>query len=555
MISWIQRYFQHHFKLVFLIVLIAIGLPMIFIYSQSSGLGQGDVRVREQKFFNVNLANPEQAQRIARDGELSAYLRAGYPALQGGQLQQYALQRVAGLALAEELHLPAATDEQVSKHTATLRAFQNQEGQFDQSVYTRFGDSLKSKGSPFTVADVTRVLRDDARLAELVKVVGGPGYVLPADIKQQLARIDSTWTIQVAELDYAGFNPAINPTDDELKKFHDENAFRYEVPVRPRLSVIEFKAADYLPPNAPTEEELRAFYNANRASFPVPADADRKDAAASIAATDPTVDNFPKVRAQVETAIRNLASRRLASQAANDLTVALFERKLSANSPDLASYLDGARLKAVPVPPFAPDNPPADRPWLGNYAEAISRLNAARPVSDALPTPDGFVVLLWHESLPSYKPLFTDVKDRVLADYRENEKRRLFIERGTALKAKLQAAGSATAFAAAAEAEKLTVKSYANFTLRQPPQDAPQTALYALGNLEAGQVSDLLASGDKGLLVRVQEKKLPDLTTANPRYAEVQTQLMAFAASSNENSYLGELVARELEKVSPDALR
>lgn len=555
MISWIQKYFQKHFRLVFFIVLVAMGLPMVVIYSQSSGLGHGESRVHEQKFFNVNLANQEQASRIFRDGELSAYLRAGYGALQGGQLQQYALQRVAGLALADELHLPEATPDQVSKHTAGLRAFQNQQGQFDQSVYTRFGDSLKGTGSPFKIADVTRVLRDDARLAELSKVIGGPGYVLASDIKAQLARIDSTWTIQVAELDYAGFNPAIAADEATLKKFHDENAFRYEVPARPRLSLIEFKVAAYAPPVAPTEEELRAFYNANSASFPVLGADGKPDPAAATAPAG--TDNFPKVRAQVENAIRSLAARRLASQAANDLTVALFERKaaLKPNSPELAAYLASVRLTPVAIAPFAPDTPPADRAWLGSYAEAISQLSADRPFSDALPTPDGFVVMLWHESLPAYKPLFADARERVLADYKENEKRRLFIERGNALKAKLAAAGSPAAFAAALAAEKIEAKTYANFTLRQPPQDIPQQVYPALMSLEAGKVSDLIGLGDKGLLVYAQEKKIPDLTPANPHYAEVQAQLMAIAASSYESSYLGDLVAKELEKTQPKAVR
>lgn len=551
MISWIQKYFQKHIRLVMFMMLLIVGLPMVVIYSQSSGIGMADVKVREQQFFNVNLANQEQASRVFSDGELSAYLRAGYPALQGGDLQKYALQRIAGLALAEELHLPVPTSEQVSKYVPTLRAFQNQEGQFDQSVYTRFGDSLKSGGSPFTAADVTRVLRDDTRLESLVKLVGGPGYVLPADVKQQLSRIDSTWTVQVATVDYAGFNPAINPTDEALKKFHEENAFRYDVPARPRLSVVEFKATAFAPPVGPTEAELRAFYNSNPGSFPVPAEAGKTDATAALDAAG--ADNFPKVRAQVESTLRDLASRKLASQAANDLTVALFEKKLAPNSPELAAFLASVRLKPVAIAPFAPDSPPADRQWLGSYAEAISRLGAARPFSDALPTPDGFVVMLWHESLPAYQPIYAEVRERVLADYRTTEKRRLFIERGNALKAKLQAAANPTAFAAAAAAEKLEVKSHANFTLRQPPQEIPQPALVALAALEPGQVSDLIGLGDKGLLVYVQEKKLPDLSPANPRYAEVQTQLMTFAASTNENSYLGELVTQELAKGNPDA--
>ena len=549
MISWIQKYFQKHFWLVFLAVLIAVGLPMIVVYSASgSGSGRDGIKVLERPFFDVNLANPEQARRVFADGELSGYLRAGYAALQGGQLQQYALQRVAGLALAEELHLPVATPAEVARFVPTLRAFQNQQGQFDQTVYTRFADSLKA-GGPFSVADVNRVLRDDVRLDTLTKLLGGPGYVLPADVKTQLTRVDSTWTVQVASLDYATFSPAINPTDESLKKFQEEHSASYDVPVRPRLSYVEFKSADFAPPVAPTEAELRSFYNTNLASFPVPPEADKKDAAVPAAGAD----NFPKVRAQVESALRNLASRRLALQAANDLTVALYDRRatIKANSPELASFLAAEHRPTTSLTPFAPEQPPADKAWLAPHAEAISRLSQERYYSDPLESPEGVVVLLWQETLPAYKPLFAEVRDRVTADYRESEKRRLFIERGITLKAQLQAAAKTPAgFAEKAAGEKLEVKSYANFSLRQPPADLPQPTLPTLVRLKTGEVSDMIGLADKGLLVYAQEKKLPDLSPANPRYAEVQGQLMTFIASNNENTVLGELVEQELKKTA-----
>ena len=68
--------------------------------------------------------------------------------------------------------------------------------------------------------------------------------------------------------------------------------------------------------------------------------------------------------------------------------------------------------------------------------------------------------------------------------------------------------------------------------------------------LKTGEVSDMIGLSDKGLLVFAQEKKLPDLSPANPRYAEVQGQLMTFIASNNENTVLGELVEQELKKTS-----
>ena len=551
MISWIQRYFQKHFRLVFAVILIAVAVPMVFIYSASGGTGDGKHagKLLERPFFGYNLGNAEQTRRIFSDGTWSIRLKAGYDALQGDQLQQYALQRIAGLALADELHLPVPTADQVAKGVANLRAFQNEQGQFDQARYTQFADSLKTRND-LTGADINRILRDDVRLEALAKLVGGPGYVLPHDIKQQLILADSTWTVQVATLDYASFNPALNPAEDTLKKFQADNAFRYDVPARPRLSLVEFKGADYLPSVAPTEAELRAFYNSNAARFP--ADADKKDDKPAIAPTA-TVDNFPKVRAQVEASLKEAVGARGASKAANNLATAIFDRKLTANSPELAAFLVEQRRPAKALAPFAPDNPPAAMTWLANYAEQISRLSQERHFSDPLPTTDSFVILLWNESLPGYKPLFTEVRERVLADYKDGEKRKLFIARGQALRTQLATAAktSPVNFALTAAAEKLEVKSYAGFNLRQPPQDIPYQAFSALQGLEAGQVSEMSSDAEKGYLVYAQEKKRPDLTPGSPRYAELQQQMMLRTAANNGSTYLGERVERELKKSEP----
>ncbi|MBL9215769.1 MAG: peptidyl-prolyl cis-trans isomerase [Opitutaceae bacterium] len=546
MISWIQRTFQRHTKLVFLFLLVAITIPFVFTIGAAPGIGHAGSKALEQPFFGINLGNEEQARRVFSDGNLSVILKTGYDALQGARLQQYALQRVAALALADELHLPSPSPEQVSKYVPTLRAFQNEQGVFDQRRYTEFADFLKLSNR-WTTADVNRVLRDDLRADAVGKIVGGPGFVLPAEVRQQLELSDSTWTIQVATVDYASFNPTIAGGDEALKKFYEDNGFRYEVPARPRLSYVEFRLEEFMPPVAPTEAELRAFYDANPARFPVPAEADKP------AVPGAAADNFTKVRAQVEAALKTLASARGASKAANDLTVALFERKIAANSPELASFLASQNRAAKPIAPFAPDQPPADMGWLGSYADQISRLDHDRYFSDPLQTPGSIVVLLWNESLPAYKPLFAEVRERVQADYRESEKRRLFVERGRALHTQLQAAAKngAAAFGTAATNEKLEVKTVTGFTLRQPPQDLPYPALSALQNLASGQVSDMVSAADKGYLVYAQEKRAPDLTAGNPRFVEVEKQMMAFTASANNNSYLADLVAQELKKSQP----
>lgn len=549
MISWIQTYFQKHFRTVFAVLLGVTIISFVFTIGAAPGIGRAGNKLLEQRFYGHNLGNEQEARRVFRDGNFSAQLRGAYQA-SSAQLQEYSLGRIAGLALADELHVPAPTEKELGAFIGNLPAFKNEQGNFDQARYKQFEDSLKTSRE-FTIADANRVFRDDARLEAVGKIISGPGYVLPSDVAEQLKRSDATWSLAVASWDYASFDAGVQANDVALQKFFDENAFRYEIPARPKLSIVEFKTAEFVPPVAPTEQEMRAFYEQNKARFPAPAD-DKKDVTKLADAAKTPTDDFPKVRAQVEQVLKDAAGRSRASKAANDFTVAVYERKVAANSADLAALLTAQHRAAVQLQPFTFDNPPADRPWLSNYAEQISRLNKDRFFSDPVPSPEGYIVLLWNDALPSHKPMLGEVKDKVSADYKEAEKRKRFVEAGKALRAKLQAAAKSGKFEDVAKAEKLDVKSYANFSVRQPPQDLPYAAYGAIQTfLDKGEVSEMVATGDKGVFTLVVDRKLPDTSTANPRYAEIQKQLAQYTAAANESATLSALVEAELKKNAP----
>ena len=90
------------------------------------------------------------------------------------------------------------------------------------------------------------------------------------------------------------------------------------------------------------------------------------------------------------------------------------------------------------------------------------------------------------------------------------------------------------------------------FALRNRPQDLDYSVLGALERLEKGQVSDMILSGDKGILVYAVDVQLPDLTETNPRFAETRNQIAGFTGRLGASAYLSELVERELKQTTPE---
>jgi len=543
MISWIQKYFQQHFRTVFAVLLVLTIISFVFTIGASPGIGHGERRVIEKPFFGLNLASNEDQQRLMGDAGLSAYLMSGGQGIDNDQLQQYALHRYATLHLANELRIPQPTAAELTEYLKGLRIFAGQNGEFDPAAYARFRDNLKAN-TRLSEATVTRVLGDEWRSERIQKLFSGPGYLTEADIRKQLNRADTVWTISTATLAYDSYKPTINPSEEDLAKYFADNAFRYEIQPRFSGSYVSFPATAYLGKVSVTEDEVRSYYTANKERFrPAGAKDDKKDESLL----------FAEVRSQVEVALRIERARKLALKEASDLTVALFEKQAKAT--DLPGMVKDSGHSLEPLTPFARDEV---SPELGNSAEVVSeafKLDTDRFFSDAVATPTGAAILVYKETIPARQPSLTEVHAKVSADYLQSERRKRFVDLGRSLKSSVEArvkAGesftSAIQSACANAGVSVEAQAVSPFSLRQLPRDFNYALIGSLETLEKNQLSDMSFAENKGSFIFVSDKKLPVVSESNPLYAQTRTQLAQVSGGTTGAAILRELIDQELKK-------
>jgi peptidyl-prolyl cis-trans isomerase D len=61
----------------------------------------------------------------------------------------------------------------------------------------------------------------------------------------------------------------------------------------------------------------------------------------------------------------------------------------------------------------------------------------------------------------------------------------------------------------------------------------------------------MVITADKGIFVYAVEKKAPDVTEANPQFAETRQQIASYNGRFGASAFISELVEKELKKSEP----
>lgn len=542
MISWIQNHLIRHGRWIFLSLLALIIVAFVFTIGNTPGCTSDSSGYQENLFYGIDLNAPRERDVIIEKVQLSAYLN-GQQIRSDEQFQSQLTSRIALLHLADELGVPSPSKETLADYITTKNAFRGPDGEFSADAYTSFVDSIESNPRA-QQGLVLIVLEEDYRINQIGSVLSGPGYLLPAEALAQTQRNRTEFTLATAELKFADFAPEIAADEAALREYYETNKLRYEIPERIKASYVFFDAAQYAAqvPTA-TETELREHFIANRAQFVADFEASKPAAAEG---TDETPVTFESVREAVAASYLSEQESRIANEAAQAFAYKLYRDEIKRDSAAFNELLNKSAVSLTSIEPYTLAGA-RQRALSTELLESAFALSGNRYYSDAYAIDGGYAVLIYEGRISPEIPAFEAVQAEVTANYKADEKRRLFNEKGESLQAELEAkVGEGVDFVEAATALGLSAQAFDTFTAQDAPRELNRGALQAAQGMQAGEISPMI--GGSGILVYVANKEVPEIASDDEDLTQAEDYLARFAAYSSGTAYANELVIRGLPK-------
>lgn len=515
MITALQNFFLKHNTWLFGALLIVVIVTFVLTIGNQSFGGSRTYETQRQEFYGYDLSNRQDLATIGQHGYLSLqmdpmkrYTPAFYRTV--GNPDDYAFVRVAALGLANQLGIPNPTAAELEDFIRTRSAFLNrQTGEFDEEAYTRFKDTLAANPN-VGVNTIAKVLREDFRIERVLDALSGPGYILPYEAEKGYLMQETEWTVRVAKTDYASFEPTIDPTDEDLRAYYDENPGKYTLPERARVDAVLFKGANFIDQvSVPEATALETYFNRNRFKYRAAPNPDSEEAP-----PEPTLED---VRDQVVADYRLEQAQTIAQSRSEEFLDHLYQNEIALDSEAFAEAVTNFGATVTPVEPYARDNVPTD---LGLPAEVFQSAwvfaTSDRYFSDLAKTNDGAGLIVVREIIPEQLQAFETVAAAVANDVRAEEKRRLFAAQADEWEqAFAEKLADGTPFSAVAEELGFTVAAPEPFKVRGLPSEINRRTWDATQNLSQGEHSPVVIDENGAAVTYVVEKSTPALDTAS----------------------------------------
>lgn len=334
-------------------------------------------------------------------------------------------------------------------------------GGFDPVRYADFVDKkLGPRG--FSDRQVDELVRADLQIGLLRKVVDSTALVSPAEIRlayeQAFAKTDAS-VIRLAKADFAD---AVNPTEDEIKKYYDDQKGSLKFP--------EKRKAQYV-------------------VFGLDGDQTKLQGRERIEAMKPKAE-----------AAEQFIEKLLDGKGKADFAALASEAKTPVKESPEIEETQGTGYPEASIPRFA---------------ETAFRLTKEQPDSDVIDTPAAYYILHLSGVTPAKPMTLEEARPRIVAALKEDRAKTALAAKAEDVRAKIQAALKAGKnFPDAAKDANQLALEVPPFSPAEPANGFPDAAEItdAAMELNIGDLSKLVNTPEGGLLVYVRGRQGIDET-------------------------------------------
>lgn len=350
------------------------------------------------------------------------------------------------------------TDDEVVNAEMKLSAFQGPDGTYSAEVRNQFIlDKLSPRG--FSAGQVDDLVREDLQFGKLRALVDAPVVFSPLEGRLAYEQHFATTNASVIRLAQGDFTAgAAEPTDDEVKKYFDEQKGQYVQPEKRKVAYAKFGLTDEQKKlvGKPKMDALQPLANGAVALLTDLLDSKAKsDFAATAAQANATVKETPE-----------------------------FE----------VTQTTGLEEASIP-----------------GFARAAFKLTKNDPDSDVpLQTPDGFYDLHLVSIVPARPLMLDEARPKVIAAIKEERVRAAVAAKGEEIRAKVaDGLKAGRSFADAAKDAGQTVQDIPGYSQAEPPRGTSdgESVTETTQELGVGELSKFVPTAAGGLLVYVRTRE------------------------------------------------
>jgi len=347
-------------------------------------------------------------------------------------------------------------------------------------------------------------------------IVESATWVAPMELEDELVAMTDRFTVQVATVSNRFAGVEMRLTDEDNRKFYEENKESFALPDRVAVRYIAIPVSNYLASVTVPEEDLQEYYDSHAETF-------------TRTSTNNTSVPIPyaEVRGKI---LEELQMEEARYCAATSVTFNIYGKLANAGSNALAIVAAQFKLSIKTTPLFSAGEPLY---WTENakeFADAAFELDPDRTDSRfGIVKGDTQVYVIEpvqrsDAHTPAYEDVLNDLRPRVLAKARTDAFQSYTKELRADLK-KLVAEGKT--FAEAAKAKALNVSTSITYTVSDIQNQKFENSFsiaYGAMTLKKGDISEAVpASASQSLFIYVQDRQPGDSLAAEMMRAQVRS--------------------------------